>query len=256
MPFATHEHLEVPPGNAIIWRYMGLDKFLDLITNSRLFFTNVQNLTDKYETSLPANLARKRGELVEKERTGELVEAQPSTFEQTYRAIRETTLVNCWSLGRNESYALWKVYLRGARAGVAIRTSISNLREAITKGGELDNLEIYIGKVQYTDFMPEKYISEYNLVTIKRVFYEYEQELRLFILRPPYPEPATPPVYNPTLGRYVKIDVSSLVEKLYLSPFMGAWFKDAIVKILEKVQPEQAEPKLAERIVMSSILDE
>lgn len=256
MPFAHHDHLEVPRGNTIIWRYMGLDKFLDLITNSRLFFANVQSLSDKYEASLPANLARKRGELAEKERSGDISEQDLSTFEQKYRAVREKTVVNCWSLGRDESYALWKVYLRGAQAGVAIRTSISSLMEAIKQGGELENLDIYIGKVQYTDYLPQKYISEYSLVTIKRVFYEYEQELRLFILNPPNPEPVLPLAYAPKSGCYVAVDVPILVERLYLSPFMGVWFRDAIEKVLEKLQPREVEPKLADRIVMSSILEE
>ncbi len=58
------------------------------------------------------------------------------------------------------------------------------------------------------------------------------------------------PVIKPSMGRYVKVDVPTLVGKLYLSPFMGVWFRDAIEKTLNKIQPE-----LVDRIVMSSILD-
>ena len=176
-------------------------------------------------------------------------------------------LVNCWSLGLTESYALWKVYLGGAQAGVAIRTSLNNLRKAIKEGGNLDNLDIYTGQVQYTESMDEDSISVFSLVTMKREFYKYEQEVRLFILdsqdqvveiQPDTEIPLTTvisPAINPSIGRYVNVKVPTLVGKLYLSPFMGVWFRDAIVKILEKLQPELLEPRAEERIVMSSILD-
>jgi hypothetical protein len=275
MPFKSHGHIGAPAGNAIIWRYMGLDKFLDLITHSRLFFTNVHRLTDKYEASLPADLARKYSELAEKKRTTSLTDKEQELFDKLHRAIRASTLVNCWSLVKTETYALWKVYLGGAQAGVAIRSNLYNLRRALEQGGDLDKLDFYIGKVQYTDALDEDFISEFSLVTMKREFYEYEQELRVFILesqepgsgkpsaaetpaasetpQTPFVLPASvmPPVTSPILGRYVNVKIPTLVGKLYLSPFMGKWFKQAVEEILRKIQPE-----LVDRIEMSSILDE
>ena len=280
MPFLTHEKLERVVGTTIIWRYMGLDKFLDLITNERLFFTDVRSLTDQREAKLPANLARKHVELIAKEQAKTLTAPERGLLEKINQAIRTRILVNCWSLDRNESYALWKVYLCGATAGVAIRTSVSNLKEAIENGiylqGENEDAvydpDIYVGRVQYSDYLPYKDVCPHRLVTIKRDFYAYEQELRLFILDEFEPakskqavEPQTtvdtsleenssllatedPPISNPYKGRYVAVELAKLVENLHLSPFMGAWFRDAIEKILEQLQPE-----LVDRIVMSSI---
>lgn len=42
-----------PHGNTVIWRYLGLEKFLDLLASNELFFTNAEKLTDKYEGVLP-----------------------------------------------------------------------------------------------------------------------------------------------------------------------------------------------------------
>jgi hypothetical protein len=243
MKFTRHEDLEVPPWNAIIWRYMGLDKFLDLITQHRLFFTNATHLTDRYEVSLPVSTVQaKRKELLEEGISGPDLEKAMADFEEIYREMRESTLVNCWSLGRYESYALWKIYLGGSKAGVAIRTNINNLENSIDA---IDD-EIYIGKVKYTDFLREKDTSRVSLVTTKREFYEYEQELRLFILHPLKSEGGVTPPH----GRYVSVDVDLLIPKLYLSPFVGPWFRDSFKSVLEKVSP-----KLAERIVESSIRD-
>lgn len=252
MRFVNHDHLENPPGNTIIWRYMGLDKFLDLITHRRLFFTNAKNFTDGYEVSLPTNIVKaKRKELSAKGLSGRDLEEELATFEWTNRPMRELTLVNCWSLGRHESYALWKIYLSGSKAGVAIRTNISRLRKGIIGGNDPIDDEIYIGKVQYKDFLPEKDLSRFRLITTKREFYEYEQEVRLFILHFPRSEGGVQPEYSLEFGRYVLVDIDTLIDQLYLSPFVGSWFGDSINRILEKVSPP-----LAERLVASSIRDE
>jgi hypothetical protein len=261
MPFVSHDHIGAPPGNAIIWRYMGLDKFLDLIANSRLYFADVHSLPDKYEATLPDNLALKHAELIKKERADDLSSIDRSLLEKMNQAINATALVNCWSRGQTESYALWKVYLGGSQAGVAIRTDLSNLRRAIELGGDLDELEIYTGQVQYMKRLAQRFISVYSLVTIKREFYKYEKEMRLFILDPPdttaeiSSSTEMTAVTDPDPGCYVKVNVPTLIEELYLSPFLRSWFKDAVVKILENVQPELLDPTPDDRIKTSSILD-
>jgi hypothetical protein len=222
----------------------------------------VRSLTDQREAKLPVNLARKHVELLAKEKAETLTTPERGLLEKINQAIRTRILVNCWSLDRNESYALWKVYLCGATAGVAIRTSVSNLKEAIENGiylqgeneGAVYDPDIYLGRVQYSDYLPYKDVCPHRLVTIKRDFYAYEQELRLFILDGFEPAKnkqvmkSQSTVGVPLKGRYVAVELAKLVENLYLSPFMGAWFKDAIEKILEQIQPE-----LGNRIVMSSI---
>jgi len=60
MKIESHSDLDIPHGNTVIWRYMGLDKFLDFLTHRRLFFTNADNFTDGYEVSLPTNLIKKK----------------------------------------------------------------------------------------------------------------------------------------------------------------------------------------------------
>jgi hypothetical protein len=252
MRFATHEHLEVPPGNTIVWRYMGLDKFLDLITNSRLFFTSVNNLTDRYEMSLPTNIAKlEPGELERKGLSGSIFDENVGILDRKYQSLRKSTLVSCWSLGRDESYALWKIYLGGARAGLAIRTNISHLRDGLSSGGNIDSDEIYIGKVQYKDYLPLKDLSEFRLITTKREFYKYEEELRLFILHTHDSEGDNKLSHKTNVGKYYSVDVEKMIDQLYLSPFVGAWFGESIKQVLKKV-----EPRLIDRLVMSSIHDQ
>lgn len=50
-----------PPGDAPLWRYMDLTKFIALLERRALFFAALRNLPDKFEGSLSA-LLRERAE--------------------------------------------------------------------------------------------------------------------------------------------------------------------------------------------------
>jgi hypothetical protein len=252
MKFKHSEYLDTPHGNTTVWRYMGLDKFLDLLTQQRIYFTNARNFTDGYEVSLPQNIVRnKRKQLKQEGLTGRDLEEELAVFEWNHQPMRDLTLVNCWSIGRHESFALWKIYLAGAKSGIAIRTNISSIKKAIDRGKDSYPEDIYIGKVKYTDFLPEESLTRFHLITTKREFYEYEKEVRFFILHFPKSEGGVKPPYDLSAGRYVKVDIETLIDQIYLSPFIGKWFEESIKSLVRKTVPS-----LENRIATSAIIDQ
>ena len=252
MRFLKHQDLENPHGSSIVWRYMSLEKFLDLLTHKRLFFTNAANFTDGYEVSLPLNIVKShRKKLKAQGLSGRDLEEELAVFEYNHQPMRDLTLVNCWSMGRHESYALWKIYLGGAKAGVAIRTTFSRVKKSILAENDAYPEDIYAGVVQYKDFLPEQELSRFRLVTTKREFYSYEHELRMFILHYPRSEGGVKPPYNLSSGRHVALDLDTLVEQVYLSPFVAQWFGDTLTEIMAKVSPN-----LVSRLTVSSIRDQ
>ncbi len=252
MKFINHLDLDIPHGNKVIWRYMGLDKFLDLLTHKRLFFTNATNLTDEYEISIPTDfIERKRNQLINEGFTGRELEEEIIQFQYIHSPMRDLTLVNCWSLGRDESYALWKIYLGGSKAGVAIRTNVSSLKQSLINSNKQLDEEIFISKINYSNFLKEQDLNRFKLITTKREFYKYEDELRLFILDYPRSEGGKKRSFDFHKGMYVNIDIEVLTGKIYLSPFVGSWFKESIMKIIDKVAPD-----LNVKIVSSSIRDQ
>ena len=231
---------------------MSIEKFLDLLTHRRLFFTNAANFTDGYEVSLPPNIIKsKRKQLIEQGFSGRDLEEEIAVFEFNNRPMRDLTLVNCWSIGRHESYALWKIYLGGGKAGVAIRTNFSRVKKSIIAGNDPIPEDIYAGIVQYKDYLSENDLSRFSLITTKREFYEYEQELRLFILHYPRSEGGHKTPYSVSVGRYVKVDLDLMVDQIYLSPFVAQWFGDSLNHIVSKVSPQ-----LVSRLTVSSIRDQ
>lgn len=245
MHIKKNRHLKTPHGNKIVWRYMGLDKFLDLAVNSRLYFTNAAKLSDQYEITLPPyTLKERENELRKRGLDGTALSEELAEFEQAHKPLRNRALVNCWSLGRHESYALWKIYLDGARTGVAIRTNVSALKAALENGGDPEPEDVYLAEVEYGDYLPDEDVNAFTLISRKRNFYAYENELRLFMLRNGSDD-------SPAAGRFLRVDLETLVDKIYLSPFAGPWFRKTFEHTLRKLNPE-----LVDRLETSLIRDQ
>ncbi len=166
-------------------------------------------------------------------------------------SLRELTLLNCWTINQNESYALWKIYLSGAKSGVAIRTTVGKLSRAIENGKEQFDEDIFIAQVNYTDFIKDRPDNRFNVITTKNKFYEYEKELRLFIFHYHLSEGGEIPPYDVRIGRRFRVDIEELIDEIYLSPFTGRWFDNTMIELIRQINPD-----LRKRIKNSEILDE
>ncbi len=242
----------VPHGNTVIWRYLSLDKFLDLIISKDLFFTNAAKMTDKYEGLIP----KRNQEYLLKQIKNDGYSLKDAEIESQIRlyqtnSLRELTLLNCWTINQHESYALWKIYLGGAKSGVAIKTTVGKLTRAIIKGKDPFDEDIFIAKVNSADFIKEEPENRFNVITTKNKFYEYEKELRLFIFHYPSSEGGIKPPYNLSIGRKFNIDIHELIDEIYLSPFTGRWFDNTINELIKQINPD-----LSRKIKNSEILDE
>jgi len=236
-----------------IWRYMDLAQFLDLITHRRLFFVNGDKLTDKHEGTVPeAIIASKRKDLESKGLSGRDLEEEMAAFNMYEAdAMVGLALFNCWSAGEEESYALWKIYLKGQRFGFAIKSTIGQLIDAIDKGKDDFPEKYYIGQVQYSENLPQGSKHRLTMLTRKMPFYKYENEIRLIILNYPRSEGGTETPYPLDMGRYVRIDTHALVEKAYLSPFAPAWFFNTIDPVVCAI-----DPMVRDRLAESKIRDQ
>jgi len=249
-----NEHIERPHGNTVIWRYLGLDKFLDLLVTDEIFFTNAAKMTDRYEGTVPK---RNRNYIIKQLTkqtdffTPEEAEVEAGYKVESINSFKKLTLLNCWTISQHESYALWKIYLGGAKAGVAIKTTISKLEKAIIKGADPIDDDIYIGKVNYTDYIKDEPENRFKIITTKNTFYNYENELRLFIFHYPKSEGGTDVPYDIRIGRRLKVDLNEMIDSIYLSPFSGRWLGNTLIRTIKIVKPG-----LAAKIENSEIYDE
>ena len=223
--------------DAVVWRYMGFDKFISLISNEELYFSRPTNLPDKEEMMQPAiNELRKLEDL-------ETDDGCPQVYAQKKRQceqIAKNTFVSCWTESDGESFAQWKIY---GEAGVALKSTVSHIKRAID-GQRFDPKAGYITKVDYEN--PIDLIDIHNLVGTKRPAYEFEKEIRLYFedaggIRSRLGcEPS---------GRGLKVDLDVLVDSIYVSPFVKSWMTQPVIRLLVNLGREQ----LAKKVVGSDI---
>lgn len=213
---------------------MDLPKFLDLVTSEELFFANCATFSDKYEGEIPIRNQEgiKKRFIQDFGYSDEEAHIRMLKQVEVTRRFKEYTLVNCWSGDRNESYALWKIYLGNSSSGVAIKTNAKGLENALVN----NNHDIYMGMVSYKDFITDE-PNQFNVLTRKSPHYKYEEELRLFILNQFEFNEKEKPVASHPYGLKVQVDLDELISEIYISPFVGDWFEKMLRESLEKVRP-------------------
>lgn len=230
----------------VLWRYLSLEKFIDLVESKTLFFTPLAwySKTDPFEGYMPqagmeamASISRKyrdqHVDALEKlaqmlpedaapqiRKLRENAESHVPTMKALFKNISACLMVNCWYRSAHESEGMWGLYSKG---GVAIRTSVGALKSAISDGEQ--SPAIHVGAVNYIDFSDES-LKPSDCVTedgqlmgmIKRISYAHEQEVRMCITRDR--EKGRLELQEPAPTR-VSVSVDKLLEAVVISPFAG-----------------------------------
>lgn len=232
----------IPVPETKLWRYMDLAKFLSLLEMSSLFFTRVDHFKDPYEGALGVlsnekawldeNLAiRKmvrRGEylnLSEKE-LQEIVKKEFDEVRHGEREFRTSYYVNCWHASDFESEAMWQLYTRDNKQGVAIQTTFERLYNAFCDDDNLHfGLVNYINFKKYNNGTSSKKLDSYAALWCKRESFAHEREFRVMI------QDMRKTAFRDR-DKYLKVDINQLVENVYISPEADKWFVDLINDII------------------------
>ncbi len=114
---------------------------------------------------------------------------------------------------------MWKLYAQTNEA-VGIQSTYSKLHQALPSG-------IYVGKVNYIDY-DKDWLSEGNgfwPYVHKRLSFEHEKELRVLAQELPSTDKGFDfSRVNCEFGKTINIDLSALIENVYVSPAAPYWF--------------------------------
>ena len=190
-----------------LWRYLSLERLLQLLAGKYLWFTHLPRLTDGLEGTL-TRLTHERLVAYFLAQGSSLADATAEVHE--YERHREEFFVNCWHMSRSESYLMWRVY---ADRGLAVETNFERLQLAL----DADAAETHGTVVEYRDFAREHLAvgNIFTAVKTKDIPYQDEREFRLLLWQPD--EFGRETVQRP-LGIKVHVDVRALVERIYVSP--------------------------------------
>lgn len=135
-----------------------------------------------------------------------------------------------------ESAGMWSSYAPG-NSGIAIKSTIGRLKKAFKDAVE----NIIIGPVSYIDYDNDS-INEDSVFAAsfyKRKNYKSEQEVRAFTSTMSNCTLNSNGGYNlenetVTSGINIKIDLSLLIEKIYVYPNAPTWFYELIKSIMKR----------------------
>lgn len=214
--YKDHEQLNCVEDNISLWKYMDLLKFVNILTSNSIWFNRIDSFEDVYEGVFPSANKDKRAEIYNGNAPPQFV------YENLQKYARDRLYVLCLHNNDYESAAMWSLYAKDN--GIAIKTNSKRLKDCFSA----EEKEIYISHVSYIDydrdFMPEG--NTFYLGTHKRTSFEHEKEIRCMYLD----QGETPR----NKGVYIKIDVTTFIEEIYISPYAPAYMKKTVEDLLKK----------------------
>lgn len=226
--------------NTMVWRFMDIAKYVDLISSGNLFFSRVDKLEDEYEGSLPvANKEYELGLLLASKLNRE-AQIRIWRREKTRERLRMWRYINCWFMKPQESYLMWQVYTQSAKQGIVIQSTYSQLQN-IQQNFQQEKCKMHLGQVNYIDYEKESIPNDpISPFMHKRNYYEDEQEVRLLITEKPniidrlYPLLDSRITPNRKNGVLVSVALRQLIEAVYVSPDSEDWFFELVQKVTEQ----------------------
>lgn len=244
---------DIPSNDTVLWRFMDFTKFVSLLSTESLFFTRADLFEDPYEGAKGVLANKKKWDKFYLDFLKTAIENPPephknkkskAQVEKEAKKLlnqmsssgakgKERTYINCWHENQYESEAMWKLYTSNLEQGIAIKTTYDKLYRAIKR-----NPSIFIGRVKYIDYK-EQFAGINDSFWYKRKSFEHEKEVRAIIKDFPG---------NGDAGKLIKVDLKTLIDKVYVSPTSPAWVSNIVKEIIEKYG-------LKKRILQSGLND-
>jgi hypothetical protein len=254
----------------VLWRYMSLDKFINLLDDEGVYFAPLKSYQDSdpfegyppavalramYSLSDPAYRVAADTLLKAEEREkpwSPAVEAaivkarerlanRPAKFRSLIDALFKGMLVSCWYYSEHQSEAMWKLYGDQGK-GIAIRTTVGKLKTALKAAeGNARQTTIFMGRVRYVDYAdpaitaPDCNVDGHIIPLLKRISYAHENEVRAFLS----PDIDASNIEDFEIKPFMaSCDVRSFIDGVYVSPYTSVSFFKAVRAIVKKFELE------------------
>ena len=172
MPVSPYLNQQEPDPQAVVWRFMNLSKFRDLMASEEIYFRRADLFEDKSEGIPPEEYAIK---VMGLNPYDILDRAELNNMQGSIAQGREGYFICCWHLFQDETLDMWEQY---GHNGVAIVSRYELLKGALN---ELPFDQAHIGLVRYGVEHLKGTFNALEFITTKQKIYEPEREVRTFI---------------------------------------------------------------------------
>nr|WP_294934247.1 hypothetical protein [uncultured Flavobacterium sp.] len=215
--YVNNPNINLPENpDTIIWKYMDLSKFLDILISGKMFMSR----SDKFEDQYEGTFSEPTFEEIKK-----ISENNPK-FLDYYKTHRENVVISSWHTNMYESFAMWQIFTKN-NEGLAIQSTIGRLKEALALER---NFEQYIGEVNYIDYKKEliPFDDAFFPFLFKRKSFQYENEIRVI-------SDVTSKCLSINDGLKINVDIDKLIEKIYIHPKSENWYKRLVIEVVSKI---------------------
>ena len=202
--------------DTILWKYLDLSKFVDLLLYQRLFMSRADKFEDQYEGTFSEPTF---------EEIRKLSQDNPEFLNQ-YKIHRQKVVISSWHTNEYESFAMWQIFTQN-NEGLAIQSTLGQIKRALKAE---TNHKQYIGEVNYIDYKKEliPFNDDFFPFLFKRKSFQYEREVRILSdLRD------TDLVIDN--GLKVAVDINELIEKIYIHPKSEKWYKNLVIDLVHRL---------------------
>jgi hypothetical protein len=215
--YLNNPNIKLPQDpDTIVWKYLDLSKFLDLLLSKKLFMSR----SDKFEDQYEGTFSEPTFEEIKK------LSIDNPDFLNYYKTHREKVAVSSWHINEYESFAMWQIFTQNSE-GLAIQSTIKRLQNALALE---TNFKQYIGEVNYIDYKKE-YIPFDDMFfpfLFKRKSFQYEGEVRIIT-----------DVGDSNIklneGLKINVDINQLIEKIYIHPKSENWYKNLVIQLVTQL---------------------
>ncbi|PJR04987.1 DUF2971 domain-containing protein [Avrilella dinanensis] len=213
--FKENKKLHIPAEDTIIWKYLDLSKFLDLLISEKLFMAR----SDKFEDQYEGTFSEPTYEEIKK-----LLEDNPEYLD-AYKSKRKNIVISSWHANSYESYAMWQVFTKN-NEGLAIQSTVGRLKESLTE----PKADQYIGEVNYIDYKKEHipFDDDFFPFLFKRKSFQYENEIRVIT-------DVSHLDLHVNEGVKIETDINQMIERLYIHPKSENWYKKLVIEVVNQL---------------------
>ncbi|MGZ9735602.1 hypothetical protein [Flavobacterium sp. GNP002] len=215
--YINNPNIKLPEDpNTVVWKYLDLSKFLDLLMSEKLFMSR----SDKFEDQYEGTFSEPTFEEIKK------LSIDNPDFLNYYKTHREKVAISSWHINEYESFAMWQIFTQNSE-GLAIQSTIGRLQESLVPE---TNFNQYIGEVNYIDYKKEHipFDDMFFPFLFKRKSFQYEGEVRII----------TDIGKNDIKineGLKINVNINQLIEKIYIHPKSENWYKNLVIQLVKQL---------------------
>ena len=215
--YINNPNIKLPEDpNTVVWKYLDLSKFLDLLMSEKLFMSR----SDKFEDQYEGTFSEPTFEEIKK------LSIDNPDFLNYYKTHREKVAISSWHINEYESFAMWQIFTQNSE-GLAIQSTIGRLQESLVPE---TNFNQYIGEVNYIDYKKEHipFDDMFFPFLFKRKSFQYEGEVRIIT-------DIGKSDIKINEGLKINVDINQLIEKIYIHPKSENWYKNLVIQLVKQL---------------------